>query len=71
MTVKSAVEVLFYPQIIGGVAMFAGYLVGIFTRRPIFQDSEVVAFLRKKQLTRIGFGRFTTIGEREEMKRGY
>ncbi len=71
MTIKSAVEVLFYPQIIGGIAMFAGYLVGIFTRRPIFQDSEVVSFIRKKQLARIGLGRLNPIDKTKDMERDH
>ena len=46
------------PYLTGGLAMGAGYSFAALTRKPVFDDAEAVAFLRRKQLRRLlGLGR--------------
>ncbi|MEL6544081.1 MAG: glycosyltransferase family A protein [Myxococcota bacterium] len=56
MAARSVRRMVDPPRVSGGVALFAGYLWAKARRDPVFDEPETVAFLRKKQLTRLGLG---------------
>jgi hypothetical protein len=43
-----------FPIVLGGVALFAGYLWAALTRRPRY-DADYVAFVQKSQLARFNW----------------
>ncbi len=43
-------------MVMGGMAMMAGYLWGHLRGGPVFEEREVVAFLRRNQLRKLGLG---------------
>jgi biofilm PGA synthesis N-glycosyltransferase PgaC len=45
------------PYIIAGISMFLGYLKNKLLRKPIYQNKEVVAFIRAKQSRRLRLGK--------------
>ena len=57
MILRSAKECLSKPMIIGGFAMLAGYFHRAILGQSIFPKPEVVEFVRKKQLSRIGLSK--------------
>ena len=53
MAARSAHKFISPPYLVGGVALFMGYMTSFISKKPIYQDKEVVNFLRKKQLKKM------------------